>query len=98
MVFSKTFPKTVEGSNYPRWEEVSIDDSEEEEIEQKARSENLELMKECLRDSHLILQEKKLDFNHSDVIRIAIALFEKRASHEVYHKENKCKEKFDRSR
>lgn len=97
MAFSKTFPKTVEGSNYPRWEEVSISDGEEKQVEEKARVKNLELMKECLRDAHLVLKEKKLDFSHSDVISVAIALFEKRASHIVYHKENRCKEKFDNS-
>ena len=95
MAFSKSFPKTVEGSVYPRWEEVSISDSEERQVEEKARVENLGLMRECLRDAHLILQEKKLDFSHSDVINTAIALFEKRASHNIYHKERLCKDKFD---
>lgn len=95
MAFSKTFPKNVEGSVYPRWDEVSISDAEERQVEEKARVENLGLMRECLRDAHLVLQEKKLDFSHSDVINVAIALFEKRASHTIYHKERLCKDKFD---
>ena len=29
MTFSKSFPKIVKGSNYPRWEEVFLTESEE---------------------------------------------------------------------
>jgi hypothetical protein len=94
-MFSKTFPRNVEGSNYPKWEEVFLNENEEKEIEEKIRAQNLELMKECIRDANLVLQEKNLDFTHSDVIKAAIALFEKRASHVVYAKERKAKEKFD---
>ena len=94
-MFSKTFPRTIEGSNYPRWEEVFLSDGEERAVEEKVRVQNIELMKECLRDANLLLQEKKLDFSHPDVINVAIALFEKRASHAVYAKESKAKEKFD---
>ena len=36
------------------------------------------------------------DVNESEnVVRLAVALFEKRASHEIFFKENKAKEKFD---
>jgi len=28
MAFSKSFPKTIKGSNYPRWEEVFLTDDE----------------------------------------------------------------------
>jgi hypothetical protein len=95
MTFSKSFPKTTKGSNYPSWEEVYLSDEEEKEIEDKAKGENYNLMKECIDRAKSILQEKKLDYTHSDVISTAIALFDKIASHSVYHKEAKAKEKFD---
>jgi hypothetical protein len=31
----------------------------------------------------------------TDIVHIAISLFEKRASHSVYWKESECKKKFD---
>lgn len=39
--------------------------------------ENLELMKECIEEAKKILNEKRLDYTHSDVIQVAIALFHK---------------------
>lgn len=95
MSFSKTFPRNIEGSNYPRWEEVTISDKEEREQEQRARQENIKLMEECIDDANQIFKGKGLRDYQSDVINIAISLFEKRASHDVYWKEKKAKEKFD---
>ena len=97
MAFSKTFPKTVKGSSYPRWEEVFLTEEEELAEEQKARAENIELIKQCIEDGKKIFKEKELKPFQSDLIRMAIALFEKRASHAVYWKERKAKEKFDKS-
>ena len=96
MAFSKTFPKTVKGSSYPRWEEVFLTEEEELLEEQKARSENIELIKQCIEDGKKIFQEKGLKPFQSDLIRVAVALFEKRASHAVYYKERQAKEKFDK--
>ncbi len=95
MAYSKNFPRTVDGSNYPRWEEFFLSEEEEKEVEEGVKKEGTELMKECIKDARLLLQEKNLDFSHTDVIQVAIALFEKRASHVVYAKERKAKEKFD---
>ena len=95
MSFSKTFPKTVKGSNFPVWEEIYLTEQEEKEIEEKAKKENNQLLKECIETAKKILSEKRLDYTHSDVISAAIALFDKVASHSVYHKEAKAKEKFD---
>lgn len=95
MVYSKSFPRTIEGSNYPRWEEVSLTKDQEIKAETDARNENLILMKECIEDAKKIIQDKSLKEYQTDIISIAIALFEKRASHIVYHKETKAKEKFD---
>lgn len=96
MVYSKNFPRTIEGSNYPRWEEVSLTDAEENEVEAKARKENIELMRECINDAKEIFKENGFKDYQSDVISIGIALFEKRAGHTVHHKERKAKEKFDK--
>src|SRR3989344_7131305 len=96
MTFSKTFPRTVKGSSYPVWEEVYLTSAEEKEIEEQSKKENIILMKECIDKAKQVLTEKRLDYDHSDVINAAIALFDKIASHAVYHKEAKAKEKFDK--
>jgi len=95
MPFSKSFPKTSKTSTYPQWEEVSLTEEEEKAEEQKSREANIHLLKECLDDAVKIMKEKGLSENETELIKIAISLFEKRASHEVYWKENKAKEKFD---
>jgi len=95
MSFSKTFPKTIKGSNYPRWEEVFLTDEEERFEEVKCRQENLRLMDECINDAKSIIAKQNLKPFQSDLIRVALSLFDKRASHAVYWKENKAKEKFD---
>ena len=95
MVFSKSFPRTVKGSSYPRWEEVSISNEEEALEEQKCRAENIKLMKECIEDAKEIINKKGFKKYQTDLINMAIALFEKRASYAVHFKENKAKEKFD---
>ncbi len=92
MVFSKSFPKTIEGSTYPRWEEVFLTDEEEQEIERKAREDDIRIMKECIDDAKALIEEKGFK---EDILKVAVPLFEKRASHTVYWKESKCKEKFD---
>ena len=95
MPFSKSFPKTSKTSTYPQWEEITITDEEEKQVEQKSKQENINLFKECINDAKSILIEKGINESNSDLINAAIALFEKRASHIIYHKENKAKEKFD---
>lgn len=95
MPFSKSFPKTTDKSIYPKWEEITLTPEEEKEQEKIARKENIEKMKECIDDAKLIMKEKQLKEYQTDMINIALALFEKRASHEIYYKESKAKEKFD---
>ena len=95
MPFSKSFPKQSKTSTYPQWEEVTLTDTEEKAEEQKARVDNIRLMKECIDDAKAVMQEKGLKDYQTDLIHMAIALFEKRASHSVYWKESKAKEKFD---
>lgn len=94
MPFSKTFPKTIAGSNYPLWEEVFLTEEEEKQVEAECKQENFRLLDDSLR------QAKALAIKHSinteeTVTRLAVALFEKQASHVVFWKESKAKEKFD---
>ncbi|MFH1072335.1 MAG: hypothetical protein V1743_02810 [Nanoarchaeota archaeon] len=95
MAFSKTFPKTIEGSNYPKWEEVFLSAAEDAQTEKECRDENVRLMQECIADAKQIIHETGLKPFQTNIIHIAISLFEKRASHEVYWKEEKAKDKFD---
>ena len=96
MAFSKNFPRKREGSSYPEWEEVALTEEEESEADEKARQDSLRLMKECIEDAKRIVAEKGYKEYQSDIVHMAISLFEKRASHSVYWKESKAKEKFDK--
>jgi hypothetical protein len=95
MGFSKTFPRTVKGSSYPVWEEIFLTDKEEAEAEEHARAENIRVMRECLKDADRLIAESGLKKFQTNLLQMAIALFEKRASHAIYYKENRAKEKFD---
>ena len=95
MPFSKSFPRTIKGINYPKWEEVFLSDEEEQQVEKACREENVTLFKQCLDDAKNIFSEKALKDFQTDMVRVAISLFEKRASHEVYWKEREAKDKFD---
>ena len=95
MPFSKSFPKQSKTSAYPQWEEITLTEAEEKEVERKSKGENITLFKECIEDAKAIIKEKGLKDYQTDLIAIATALFEKQASHVIYHKESKAKEKFD---
>ena len=94
-MFSKSYPRTTDKSTYPVWEEISLSGEEEKAQESIARSENINKMKECIADAKKIIESNNLKPYQTDMINIAISLFEKRGSHEIYYKENKAKEKFD---
>lgn len=99
MAFSKRFPKTIEGSTYPVWEEITLTKEEEKEAERECKEENLSLMRECISDAKKILVESGLNEKfQTNVIRLATALFEKRASHAAFFKESKSKKRFDKSK
>jgi hypothetical protein len=93
MAFSKAFPRRSDKSVFPRWEDVELNEAEEKEIEEKARQENIRLFKQCLDDANKIIREKGLKPFQTDLVKIAITLFEKQASHTVYWKERSAKEK-----
>ncbi len=96
MAFSKSFPRTTDKSVYPVWEEITLSDEEEMEVEQKCREENIIIMKECIDDAKALIEEKGFKGFKEDILKVAAKLFDKRASHSVYWKENKAKEKFDK--
>ena len=94
MAFSKTFPRTVPGTNYPLWEEVFLTAEEEKRCEEQCCEENFQIMNTCLAEAKTVAIKHGINTD-DNVARIAIALFEKRASHVVFWKESKAKEKFD---
>lgn len=93
MGFSKSFPRTKD--KFPVWEEVHLEDDEEREQERISKEEHVKLMKDSIDMARKIIKEKEMKEYQTDVVNIAISLFEKQASHQVYWKENKAKEKFD---
>ncbi|MBN2567034.1 hypothetical protein JXB02_03035 [Candidatus Woesearchaeota archaeon] len=95
MAFSKRFPRSDDKTLYTRWEEVSLTPEEERAVEKEARERNHAVMKDCLEEAKAIVVESGLRPFQTNVVRIAVALFEKRASHEVFHKESRTKGKFD---
>lgn len=97
MPFSKTFPKQVPGSNYPIWEEITLTEEEERQVEETSRKANFLLLDECLQEAKALAIKHGINTDENRV-QLAISLFEKRASHEVFWKENKAKEKFDSTR
>jgi hypothetical protein len=95
MAFSKTFPRTLPGNNYPLWEEIFLTSEEERQVEQHFKQDNFSIMNQCLEDARILAIKNGINSDENRA-KIAIALFEKQASHLVFWKESKAKEKFDR--
>lgn len=95
MAFSKSFPKTKD--KYTSWEEVPLTEKEEAEVEAAASEENIKIMQECISEAKLICKETGLKDYQTDMVQIALTLFDKMASHQVYWKERACREKFDKT-
>ncbi len=96
MPYSKNYAKSSDKTVYPKWIEVSLTAEEEREAENLCREKNIGVMKECIADAREIVRGEKLFETQTHIVRIATSLFEKRASHEVFFKESKTKEKFDK--
>ncbi|MFA6461730.1 MAG: hypothetical protein WCV90_05650 [Candidatus Woesearchaeota archaeon] len=94
MTFSKSFARTLSGTTYPVWEEVVLTTEEEKEVEEKCKQENFYLMDECLKEAKNLAIKNSVN-DDRNLVSLAIALFEKRASHVIFWKESKAKEKFD---
>lgn len=95
MAFSRRFPKDKPGSPYASWEEIYLTLDDEHKIEAEQKKENIQLMKECILDAKNICSDLSLKDFQSDIISLAIALFEKRSSHTIYWKEEEAKRRFD---
>jgi hypothetical protein len=95
MAFSKTFPKNVPGSNYPVWEEIFLTEEEEKQVEESCKKQNFIILDKSIQDARALAIKNGMNEDNI-VAKLAIALFEKRASHEVFWKESKAKEKFDK--
>lgn len=96
MGFSKSYAKTTDKSVYPKWVEIILTEQEESDAESLCREKNILTMKQCIEDARLIVKDHKLFEAQANIVQIALSLFDKRASHEVFFKENKTKEKFDK--
>ncbi|MBT3814067.1 hypothetical protein HOE37_00910 [Candidatus Woesearchaeota archaeon] len=94
MAFSKTFPKTVPGTNYPIWEEVFLTEEEERQVEETCRKSNFQIMDVSLQEAKILAIKHGMNEDHN-LVQIARSLFEKKASHVIFWKESKAKEKFD---
>ena len=95
MAFYKRFPKHTEGSVYPKWVEVTLSEEEERSVEKNARDEQVKLFKECVEDAEKLASGRNMKLDQAEIISIASEFFDKRASHVVYLKENRCRAKFD---
>ncbi len=93
MAFTKSFPKRSDKSVYPQWEEVTLSPEEELRAEALCREENNKIMAECLLDAKELLKSGDWKAYESSVVALAVALFEKRASHVAYWKEDLAREK-----
>ena len=95
MAFQKSFPLTIKSTTYPKWIDIALSDEEEQAVERQANEENGRILKECIKEAKRIMASENLKDCETDTLRLAIALFEKRASHVIYWKEEKAREKFD---
>ena len=75
------------------WKEIQLNDEEEIEVENLSKAYNIELFRECLEIASGIVKDENL--REEDKVKIALALFEKQASHVVYWKEKFCKKKME---
>ena len=95
MPFSKTFPKKDPNSSYPVWEEIYLSEEEEKQAEEECHKDNFRLLDNALEEAKIMVIKHGLNTDENR-IKLAVALFEKKASHSVFWKENKAKEKFDK--
>ncbi len=95
MNYSKSFPKKSDKSVYPIWEEVELTPEEELQAEKECQKANNDIMKSCLDDARQIVKENRLFESQNAITTIAVSLFDKRASHEVFFKERLAKKKFE---
>lgn len=91
MAFTKAFASRSDKSVYPKWVDVELSEEEEHEAESQARKESLKILKECLEDAKILLAEPE---QSESTVQLACALFDKRASHVAFYKEELAQKKF----
>ena len=96
MAFSKSFPKTLPGTNYPVWEEITLTVEEEKLVEAKCKKTNFLIMDEAIQEAKMLAIKNGMN-EDSNIVNLAKSLFDKRASHLIFWKESKAKEKFDQN-
>ena len=96
MAFSKTFPKTIPGTNYPIWEEITLTPEEERLVEEQCKKTNFQLLDQSIQEAKMLAIKNGMN-EDCNIVNMAKALFDKRASHLIFWKESKAKEKFDQS-
>lgn len=94
MAFSKTFPRQSPGSSATVWEEITLSGEEEKQAEESCRKENFQLLDGSLQEARSLAIKHSINTD-ANVARLAVALFEKKASHQVFWKEKMAKEKFE---
>ena len=95
MAFHKNFPHQKTEGTYTTWVEIVLSEEEEQKIEEKARDDHITVYNQCLDDAKEILLKNGMKAFDPNIIQLASSLFEKRASHAVYYKEEAAKAKFD---
>ncbi len=96
MVFFKSFAR--QDGKFTVWEDVTLSLTEEKEVENEAILENVKIMSKCINNAKRLFEREKMDMKQSDIVNVARALFDKRASHTVYAKERLCREKFEKKK
>lgn len=97
MTYSKRFPKDVPTQVHPQWIEVSLTKEEELDVEKQTRKLHASLLKQCVADAKQVAKASEVHAEPAEIVSLANALFDKRASHLVWHKEERAKQKFDES-
>jgi len=95
MAFSKNFPSQKTQGAYTTWVEVKLTEKQERECEHNARNAHVEEFQKCIDDAKEVLLKNGMKVFDPNIIQVANALFEKRASHTVYYKEERAKDVFD---
>lgn len=95
MTYSKRFPKDTPASVHPQWIEISLSDDEEREVKKQARSKHASQLAQCLVDAKKVAKLSEVHADPSEIVNLARSLFDKQASHTVFYKERRAKEKFD---
>ena len=79
------------------WKDVSITPEQEEEVKAETRTLHNALMVQCINDAKEVVRKAFPNGEMSHVLHcnVAVALFEKRASHVQFTREKKAKKVFD---